>query len=158
MDIQRAKKKKLLNPVTLSLLLVIGIGGTIYFLSSLDYATLRVDRENILIGTVEFGDLDITVAANGILLARDIELISSQVEGTVKRIYVKPGDVVETGQILAELENPQLGTTVEINQFALAGARADQVASRINIENQILNQESALIQSRFNFEKAKLDL
>jgi HlyD family secretion protein len=158
MDIQRNKKKKLLNPAILSLLLVFGIAGTIYFLSSLDYATLRVDRENILIGTVEFGDLDITVAANGILLARDIELISSQVEGTVKRIYVKPGDVVETGQILAELENPQLGTTVEINQFALAGAKADQVASRINIENQILNQESALIQSRFNFEKAKLDL
>src|SRR5687767_9113480 len=117
MDIQRNKKKKLLNPLTLSLLLVTGLAGTIYFLSSLDYATLRVERDNVLIGTVEFGDLDITVAANGILLARDIELISSQVEGTVKRIHVKPGDIVKTGQVLAELENTQLGTSVQISQF-----------------------------------------
>ncbi|MES2623789.1 MAG: efflux RND transporter periplasmic adaptor subunit [Pseudomonadota bacterium] len=158
MDIQRTKKKKLLNPATISVLLVLGIAATIYVLSSLDYSTLRVDRENVLIGTVEFGDLDITVAANGVLLARDVELISSQVEGTVKRIYVKPGDIVETGQVLAELENPLLGTSVELNQFALDGAKADLVASRINIENQILNQESALIQSRFSFEKAKLNL
>lgn len=158
MDLIREKKRKLLSPATVSVLGVMAIAGTILGLASLDYSTLRVEREDVLIGIVEFGDLDITVAANGVLVARDIELISAQVEGTVKRIYVKPGDIVETGQIIAELENPQLGASVELSQFALDGAKADQVASTIDIENQILNQESALIQSRFGFEKMKLEL
>jgi multidrug efflux pump subunit AcrA (membrane-fusion protein) len=158
MDLVRTKKRKLLSPTVIGVLGIAAIAGTVFGLSSLDYSTLRVDREDVLIGTVEFGNLDITVAANGVLLARDIELVSPQVDGTVKHIYVKPGDVVETGQVLAELENPQLVSSVELGQFALDGAKADQVASRINIENQILNQESALIQSRFNFEKVKLEL
>lgn len=158
MDLIRTKKRKLFSPAVIGVLGITAIAGTIFVLSSLDYSTLRVARADVLIGTVEFGDLDITVAANGVLLARDVELVSSQVEGIVKHVYVKPGDLVETGQVLAELENPQLGSSVELGQFAVDGAKADQVASRINIENQILNQESALVQSRFNLEKVKLEL
>jgi multidrug resistance efflux pump len=71
---------------------------------------------------------------------------------------MKPGDSVDIGEVLAELDNPQLAANVESSEFALEGAKADLVSNRITIENQILNQESALIQARFALEKAKLEL
>jgi HlyD family secretion protein len=158
MDIQRPKQKKLFTPSRIAALLVVSIAAAIYVLSSLDYATLRVDRETVLIGTVQHGDLDVTVAANGVLLARDIELLSAQVDGTAKRLLAKAGDKVSKGQVLAELDNPSLTTTVEKRRFELDKAKADHVSARIDIENQLLNHESALMQQKFSLEKVQLDL
>jgi HlyD family secretion protein len=158
MDIQRPKQKKLLTPARIGVGLLVIIAAAVYVLSSLDYSTLRVDRETVLIGTVQHGDLDVTVAANGVLLARDVELLSSQVDGTAKRILAKAGDVVQKGQVLAELENPSVLSNVEKRRVELDKAKADQISARIDIENQLLNQESQLVQNRFTLEKAELDL
>lgn len=158
MDIQRPKTGKLLTPLLLALMLAGGIAATAYALATMDFSTRRITRDEVLIGTVAHGDLAITVAANGILLAREIEMISAKVEGTAIRIHVRPGDSVSAGQVLVDLDNPLLEANVESSQFALDGANADLVSNRITIENQILNLESALIQSRFALEKARLEL
>jgi multidrug efflux pump subunit AcrA (membrane-fusion protein) len=158
MDIQREKKSRLLTPARLAILIVAGMATVAFAFSAMDFSTRRIARDEILIGTVQHGDLTITVAANGVLLARDVELLSAKVEGTVSKVLVKPGDSVTEGQALVELDNPLLAANVDSTQFALDAANANLVSSRIAIETQILNQESALVQSRFALEKAKLEL
>jgi HlyD family secretion protein len=158
MDIQREKTQKLLSPARLTILLVAGMAATAFAFSAMDFSTRRVARDEVLIATVEQGDLALTVAANGILVARDIELLSAKVDGTVTSVHAQPGDSVTTGQVLVELDNPLLQANVESSESALDAAKADLVSNRITIENLILNQESTLVQSRFGLEKARLEL
>lgn len=158
MDVKRAKTRKLLTPKRVVAVVCVTFAAAAYALTTLDYSTLRVDRETVLIGTVQHGDLDVTVAANGVLLARDIELLSAQADGTVKRTLARAGDSVTKGQVLAELHNPSLNTAVEKRRSELDKARAEHVSARIEIENQLLNQESMLMQQRFSLEKVQLEL
>ena len=127
-------------------------------IANIDFESRRVDRDTLLVGTVEQGKLEIRISANGELLPRYIELISAQVEGRVARVYVAPGDEVLTGQVLVELSNPQLLNAAEEAYSAWEGSVADLRGFQVELENQLLNQESAALQVEFAFEKAKLEL
>lgn len=126
-------------------------------IANIDFESRRVDRDTLLVGTVERGDLEIRISANGELLPQDLELISAQVEGRVARVHVAPGDEVHTGQVLAELSNPQLLNAAEEAISAWEGAVADLKGFEVELENQLLNQESAALQVQFAFEKARLE-
>ncbi|MDO9318451.1 MAG: efflux RND transporter periplasmic adaptor subunit [Gammaproteobacteria bacterium] len=126
--------------------------------ANIDFKSRRVDRDSLLIGTVERGDLDIRISANGVLLPRDLELISAQVEGRVARVHVAPGDEVVTGQVLAELTNPQLVTAAEEAHSEWEGSVADIKGFEVELQNQLLNQESSLLQSQFALERVRLEL
>lgn len=127
-------------------------------IANIDFESRRVNRDTLLIGTVEKGDLEIRISANGQLLPRDIEIISAQVEGRVARLHVDPGDEVNAGDLLAELTNPQLVNAAEEAYSAWEGAVADLKAYEVELENQILNQESAVMQVRFQLEKTTMEL
>lgn len=127
-------------------------------IANIDFQSRRVDRDSLLIGTVERGDLDVRISANGVLLPRDLELISARVEGRVARVHVAPGDEVVTGQILAELTNPQLLTAAEEAYSEWEGSVADIQGFEVELQNQLLNQESSMLLSRFALEKARLEL
>lgn len=135
---------------------VVVLSGAIA-IANIDFESRRVDRDTLLIGTVERGDLEIRISANGQLLPRDLELISAQVEGRVARVHVDPGDEVSEGQLLAELTNPQLVNAAEEAFSAWEGAVADLQAFEVELENQILNQESAVMQVRFQLEKTTME-
>lgn len=136
-------------------LAVIGGGVT---LASIDFRSERVDRDKVSIETVQRGTLEIKVSANGQLLPMNIEQIVSQVTGRVAKVHVKPGDVVEAGQILVELTNPQLVASTEEAYSAWEGAGAELQASEAELQNNLLNQESAVIRANFDLEKAQLQL
>lgn len=126
-------------------------------IANIDFESRRVDRDTLLVGTVERGDLEIRISANGELLPKDLELISAQVEGRVARVYVAPGDEVTAGQLLAQLSNPQLVNAAEEAVSAWEGSVADLKGFEVELENQLLNQESAALQVQFAFEKARLE-
>ncbi len=156
MDYPRSKRKPLTVPLLLLSVMVLAAG--VLTLTKMDFSTWRVDREQVRIGTVRYGNLDITIAAEGVLQSREVELITSRVEGTVALLQVKPGDAVHRGQVLAVLHNPALQNGVDIAGYALEGARAEALSTSISVENQLLNQQSALMQLRFSLEKARLEL
>ena len=53
------------------------------FVFSLDFTTLRVDRENLRIGTVVRGEFEIKVSGNGTLEPVNVESLASRVAGRV---------------------------------------------------------------------------
>ncbi len=157
----RVRKKSKTAVVRKAMFGVAALGLLIYgaiSIANIDFESRRVDRDTLLIGVVEQGDLEIRISANGQLLPRDLELIAAQVEGRVARVHVAPGDEVETGQVLAELTNPQLVNAAEEAFSAWEGSVADLKGFEVELENGLLNQESQFLQAQFAFEKAKLEL
>ena len=127
-------------------------------IAGMDFKSRRVNRDTLLVDTVQRGTLEIRVSANGELLPRDIELISAQVEGRVARVFVAPGDEVETGQLLAQLSNPEVVNAAEEAFSAWEGTVADLKAFEVELRNGILNQEVYALQAKFAFEKEILKL
>jgi len=124
-------------------------------LAGIDFRTQRVDRTKVSIDTVQRGTMEIKAGANGQLLSKRIEHFAAQVPGRVAKADIKPGAVVQAGQVLVELANPQLTAAAEEAQSAWEGAVAELQAAEAELQTNMLNQEVVLIQVQFNAEKAK---
>lgn len=136
-------------------LVVALIGGGVT-LANIDFNTQRVDRTKLRIDTVQHGTMEVKVGANGQLLSRHIEQLAAQVPGRVARADIKPGAVVQVGQVLVELTNPQLIASAEEAQSAWEGAVAELQAAEAELQTSMLNQEVVLTQVQLNLEKARL--
>jgi len=125
-------------------------------LANIDFNTHRVDREKLSIETVQQGTMEVKVSANGQLLSKNIEQLAAQVSGRVAKKDIKPGAVVQVGQVLVELTNPDLIASAEEAQSAWEGAVAELQSSEAELQNNVLNQEAVVTQAQLNLEKAQL--
>jgi multidrug resistance efflux pump len=124
--------------------------------ASIDFRTHRVDKTHITIDTVQQGTMEVKVAANGQLLSRSVEQLSAQVPGRVQKTDIKPGAVVQVGQELVELANPELVARAEEAQSAYEGAVAELRSAKAELQTIVTNQEVVFTQIQFNFEKAQV--
>ena len=103
----QARKRRVRNTI-------IGIVGMAILISitiavtKLEPAAPTVNKEVLLIDTVQRGPLDRSVRGPGTLVPVDIRYIASSIEGRVESIPALPGARVEPGTILMELTNPEL--------------------------------------------------
>jgi HlyD family secretion protein len=146
---RRIKRAVIIAAVGLAL---ISVGVT---LASIDFSSRRVDRTRLSIETVQQGTMEIKVSANGQLLSKNVEQLAAQVPGRVAKADIKPGAVVQVGQVLVELANPQLTASAEEAQSAWEGAVAELQASEAELQTNMLNQEVVLTQVQFSLEKAR---
>ncbi len=77
--------------------------------------------------TIEYGTLEATVGASGPLEAREQRTLAFQTAGQIKAVNVQVGDQVKAGQVLAELDTPDL-------EISLAKAQADLDIARAKLE------------------------
>lgn len=94
--------------------------------------------------TIGRGDIEATVDAIGTLQPRKYVDVGAQVSGQVRRLHVRAGDVVEKGQLLAEIDPTVQQSTVDANRAALAGLKAqlaDQQASHRLAQHQHARQQ-----------------
>jgi HlyD family secretion protein len=150
----QSKASQLKLPAIVAALAVATIGGGV-LLANIDYSTQRVDRSRLSIETVRRGTMEVKVGANGQLLSRGIEQLAARVPGRVARADVKPGALVQAGDVLVELTNPQLTAGAEEAQSAYEGAVAELQAAEAELQSSMLTQEVVLTQVRFNAEKAQ---
>jgi HlyD family secretion protein len=153
----RSKAEAIKRIAALTAPAIILAGGGLAF-ANIDFTSERVDREELTIETVQRGTLEIKVSANGQLLPKNIEYLASQVIGRVAKVHVKPGDVVEEGQLLADLTNPQLIAGAEEAHSAWEGAVRELEASEAELQINELNQEVVLTQAFFGLSHAELQL
>jgi multidrug efflux pump subunit AcrA (membrane-fusion protein) len=140
-------------PATIAAVVFALISGGV-MLAGIDFNTRRVDRTQLSIETVQRGTMEIKVGANGQLLSKRIEQLAARVSGRVAKADIKPGAVVQAGQVLLELANPQLTASAEEAQSAWEGAVAELQAEEAELQTNMLNQEVVLTQVQFNAEKA----
>lgn len=159
MDKQRTKSSR--RPTRTIIFSVIAGGGiiaTALALTGTDFDTSRVQRDKLTIDTVRQGTLEVRVSANGRLVPENVEYLASEVNGRVAAVLVKPGDTVEQGMLLVELTNPQVVASADEAKSAWEGAVGEVKSVRSEMRANLLTQESTLAQSRFELERARVQL
>ncbi len=104
-------------------------------------------------GKAQRQDLASIVSASGEIKPKTYVNIGANAFGKITRLYVKEGDRVKKGQLLAQLENVQSSADVNATQAGLEAARTDAVAA-----DAALNTSAAdLNRAQSDYERAQLD-
>ena len=119
---RRKKSRKLAIAVVLA---VVGIAA--YFTLS-DSGEAPEDAP--LIAAVERGDIENTISSAGSLKPSDYVDVGAQVSGQLQKLHVEVGDIVEEGQLLAEIDARTQQSRVEASRSAIEALEA-QIESRM---------------------------
>jgi len=128
----------------------IAIGaGVVVLLSAIVGFTVYQSHKNVV--TVQTGkaqrmDLVAIVSASGEIKPKTYVNIGANAFGKITKLYVREGDRVKRGQMLAQLENVQPAADMDATQASLEAARTDAIAA-----------EAALNTSAADLNRAKSD-
>ncbi len=82
---------------------------------------------------VQRAAISAVVSASGEIRPKNYVNIDANAFGKIIKLYVKEGDRVRKGEMLAQIENVQPSSDVEANQAALAASRTDYDAAVANL-------------------------
>src|SRR5271167_3427536 len=131
------------------------IGAVVVLLAIVGF-TVQQSRKGVV--TVQSGrvvreDLTSVVTASGEIKPKVYVNIGANAFGKITHLYVKEGDRVKQGQMLATLENVQSSADVSANQAALSAAVTDADAAKAAVNTATMDQN----QAEAEYERAKLD-
>lgn len=158
MDIARPelkikKRRRLLILVGVAALAVAGIG---IGLARLGPALPSVERNHVLIGTVERGELLREVRGPGTLVPKEIRWIAAETAARVERIVVKPGAAVQADTVIIELGNPEVETQLLAAQTAVIAAESDLAAKQTDLQSKLLDEKSALASANAEYASSRM--
>jgi len=104
-------------------------------------------------GRVQRLDLTSIVSASGEIKPKTYVNIGANAFGKITRLYVKEGDRVKKGQLLAQLENVQSTADVNATQASLEVAQTDTVAAEAALNTALAD----LNRAKSDAERAKFD-
>lgn len=139
----RKKKIAIISGAAVAVLAIVGF-------------TVRQSRKNVVevqAGKVERRDLASVVTASGEIKPQRYVNISANAFGKIVRLYVREGDRVQQGQLLAQLENVQSSADVAAMRSSLEAARTDEVAA----EAAMRTAQADLNRAKAELERTKLD-
>lgn len=119
-------------------------------------SSVAVPRSDLLIATVQQGDLDVVIDGYGVLTSDKQQLITSFSAATVKEIVLKPGAQVKANSVIALLENPELVQQVENAEQELTQLRANLRQLKLNNQREKLNEAANLAEIKAQLETAEL--
>lgn len=130
-------------------------GGAVVLLAIVGF-TVQQSRKGVV--TVQTGkavreDLTSVVTASGEIKPKLYVNIGANAFGKITRLYVKEGDHVKQGQMLATLENVQSAADVSASEAGLNVARTDLEAAKAAVNTATADQH----QMEAEYERAKLD-
>ena len=135
--------------------LALVIGALLVFLAIVGF-TIQQSQKGVV--TVQTGkvvreDLTSIVSASGEIKPKLYVNIGANAFGKITHLYVKEGDHVKEGQMLATLENVQPEADVSATDAALKVSETDYVAAEAAVNTATADQK----QAEAEYERAKLD-
>jgi HlyD family secretion protein len=127
--IDKSRKRRLgggLNRFVLLLALAVIFGGGGYFTYA-KFATTAVPVE-IVRPTRESGAPNTgqaVLTAGGYIVARDVYVISTKIDGRVKDIFIERGDIVKAGDTIITIEDEEYVARVRLAEAQVAKAKAN---------------------------------
>lgn len=112
----------------LSALLVIAVAGLLWYLNAYGKA-----REHYVTAAVTRGSVESTVVAAGILQPVKYVDVGAQTSGQLKSLMVKRGDLVEKGQLLAEIDPDLARSALSAATAMLENLTAQREAKRAQL-------------------------
>jgi HlyD family secretion protein len=125
----------------LAVIVVIAVGYFLLFggggANGIRYVTAQVTRS----------DLTVTVTATGTIQPTNKVDVSSELSGTVRKVFVDYNSVVKVGDVLAELDTDKLKATVASSRAKVVAARAKVEQAKATVEETRLafNRKKALL-------------
>ncbi|WP_377381934.1 efflux RND transporter periplasmic adaptor subunit [Ponticaulis profundi] len=125
-----AKRRKKFPLVASIVVLAIAAGGTWYVFGrgsqnvETQYQTAAVSRS----------DLQTTISAAGKIRPKETLTVGAQVSGQLEELFVEVGDIVEEGQLLAQIDASIATTSVEAQQAQLKELRASRQQHVANLQ------------------------
>ena len=111
--------------------IAIGV-GVVVLLAIVVAVTVNQSSKNLVTvqtGKVQRQDLTTVVSASGEIKPKTYVNVGANAFGKITHIFVKEGDHVKKGQLLAQLENVQSGADVNANEASLQAAQTDAIAA-----------------------------
>ena len=133
----------------------IGVGAVVLLVIIVAF-TVHQSGKNVV--TVQTGkaqrqDLATVVSASGEIKPKTYVNIGANAFGKITHLYVKEGDHVKRGQLLAQLENVQSSADVNANEASLQAAQTDSQAA----EAALKTAEADLLRAQADDDRNKLD-
>lgn len=124
----------------------------------------KAEKPDYLTAPATQGDIEETVLATGLLQPKQLVSVGAQVSGQVKKMYVKLGDEVKQGQLIAQIDSIRQENDLQNQQAAidnLQAQKATRIASLNQAQLEFKRQQQMLAQdatSRAEFEGAQAAL
>jgi HlyD family secretion protein len=126
--------------IGIAVLAVLVLGGVVAF----NVAKDRRSKVAVVTQKVAREDLVSTVSASGEIKPKKFVNIAADISGRITDLYVKEGDTVKQGQMLARIDATRLEAGKEQSEQAVQAARADLTRAEADLE-----------QARLGFERSK---
>ena len=119
--------------------------GSFYLLASQPSADYSMDRNAVQLSTLSRGDLVRDVVSTGRIIASNAPQLYSPEQGFVS-LKVNAGDTVEMGQVVAEVESPELQNQLRQQESELARLESDLARQELDVRRQrlILDRQADL--------------
>ena len=156
MDIAIKKNKKLFSVrrIQIAAAVLIVLLGIVY-LWHISQAGYSVDSESLVVSEVKRGNFSVSVRGTGSLVPDDIQFLSATVEATVTKVVVKAGIHVKTGDVIVELNNPQLVQQSSESKWDMEALEAELISQRLTQESSVQQQKSNVLNAKLDLEKAQ---
>jgi HlyD family secretion protein len=134
---------------------LIGVGAALLLLI---VVAIGIHQSNKGVVTIQTGkaqrqDLASIVSASGEIKPKTYVNIGANAFGKITHLYVREGDRVKKGQMLAQLENVQSAANVAATKASLEASRTDAVAAEANLNT----AKADLNRAKADYERAHLD-
>ena len=147
------KKSKILI-----ILLILGVGG--YFVYD-KFFKVKDEKVEFITKKAKKGSFSKKVDATGEIFATELIDVGAQVSGQIKKLYVKLGDQVKKGDMIASIDSSTQQNNIDNKeaQLAIYKAQLESAKVALNISKTQFNRENALFSknatSKQEFESAK---
>jgi len=135
--------------------IAIGVGAVV-LVAILVGLTVRQSSKNVVTvqtGKVQRQDLATVVSASGEIKPKTYVNIGANAYGKITHLYVKEGEQVKRGQLLAQIENVQSAADVSANEAAVQAAETDAVAADAALKT----SEADALRAQADYERNKQD-
>lgn len=147
------KKSKILI-----ILLILGVGG--YFIYD-KFFNIKDEKVEFITKKAKKGSFSKKVDATGEIFATELIDVGAQVSGQIKKLYVKLGDQVKKGDMIASIDSSTQQNSIDNKeaQLAIYKAQLESAKVALNIAKTQFDRENALFAknatSKQEFESAK---
>ncbi len=134
---------------------LMGVGGLLFALILVAIGIHQANKGVVTVQTdrAQREDLSSIVSASGEIKPKTYVNIGANAFGKITHLYVREGDRVRKGQLLAQLENVQSSADVAATRASLEASRTDAIAAEANLNT----AKADLARAKADFERARLD-
>ncbi|HZD92707.1 MAG TPA: efflux RND transporter periplasmic adaptor subunit [Candidatus Sulfotelmatobacter sp.] len=140
---------------------IILIIGIIVLLGAIVGFTVNQSQKSVV--TVQTGkvitqDISSQVTASGQIKPKTIVNVGANAMGRIVRLFVREGEKVKKGQVLAQLENVQSAADVEMYRATLSSSQTDTVAAEAALNTaqaQLKSSTADMARAKLEFDRAQ---